>query len=293
MDNVVKRKLSILVGLIVSIFVFMIFMFFQVGHGDDLVIKTVSFRTVFMKEIPQMIPEVKQEEFFNAQKNYEYLTDEVLNEKLLNKISDTTVNETLSELCSVYSRYVVSVGRNIKKKGDWTNSKMNGLRENSQLILNNEFCPKDVRKELTANMQLVVNFFKAQRLIESSHVFESVEKALDKVNQKNQLLAYQPFAVCESLIDDLNKVGDNLFFAHLNYVKMCIGRAVAMCSTSAVNTASIEKDHLFRDADKYNRSQDEVRRLLSNDLRKLEEISIQIGIEETQNLVEGVDEGVF
>lgn len=281
-----KKKVGLISGVIMILAIFMLFMNFSLVEYVDPVVESQSFDEVLKQEISNSIPNAGSLTSFKHKAQFQQLNDEIMTEKLLGKIDDSSTQECLELPFVAYMNYALGVCKNILRSGDWNRAIMTEVKENSKMLVESPCCKSSEKGTLNHNIEIVDNYFSALSVIGSSNVYSGIEKVRQISQQAIDFQGDTDLKVCESLMSSLAEVPGNLYQAHVDHV-----RSVISNSNSATGNAAV--DELRNVANIYGKSGSEVTSDLSAEIKKLESRTKEEVKTAISSKLEDVDDDIF
>lgn len=281
-----KKKAGLISVVILILAVFMLFMNFSLAEYVDPVVESQSFNEVLKQEINNSIPNAGSLTSFKHKSQFLQLNDEIMTEKLLEKIDDASTQECLELSFEAYMNYALGVCKNILKSGNWNRAIMTEVKDNCKMLLESPYCKSSEKGSLNHNIEVVDNYFIALSVIVSSNVYSGIDKVKQISQQAINFQGDIDLKVCEPLMLSLAEVPGNLYKAHVDHVRRVISNSNSTAGNAAV-------DEIRNVANIYGKSASDITSDLSAEINKLESKTKEEVKTAISTKLQDVDDDIF
>jgi len=198
---------------------FLVVMYAQIPAIEDVELETASFYDEVVFQTDKKIPQVTSVPNFNAVSSYNRIVNEIITERLLNKISSAQEDSCMRVVNAAVISNINSVSKMIINGGNWNRSQMDVLRTKNQWALTLTGCSKSDQSALRLNIKTVNTYDTALNVYYKSKSYTSVSDSKYLISKAQRLKTSALLRSCKLIIDDLSNVPRNLYAAHLSVVK--------------------------------------------------------------------------
>lgn len=218
MEKSTKTKLIILFSLILAVLLFVFVMYSQITVIEDVKLTTSSFQDEIVIEIKEQIPDDTKSRSY-ARTQYEQIVNEIMTESLLGKLDKSIEDSCMLVANKAIVTNIEHVSNYIMRSGNWSNAILNNVESNCQFALSKNSATESQKKKLNTYINTVSKYRKAIVVCGASHRYNGEAANRSLVEEANSYLNDASLHPCKDLISDLREVKNNLYNAHLAYVK--------------------------------------------------------------------------
>ena len=275
MEKSTKTKLIILFGLIVAVLLFVFVMYSQITVIEDVELTTSSFQDEIVIEIKEMIPDDTKCRTY-ARTQYEQIVDEIMTETLLGKLDKSVEDSCILVANKAIVTNIDNVSNYIMRSGNWSNVILNTVESNCKFALSKNSATESQKKQLNTYINTIGQYRKAIVVCEASHRYNGEEANKSLIEEANSYLSDTSLHPCKDLISNLHEVKNNLYNAHLAYVKSV--RTNEACD-GFLNMASV-----------YGRNKEEMKNAISTITSEILQKEKRQAVVEVESFVNDVNE---